>query len=387
MAGLDTLLRSARANDRAERMPRRRVAWAMEQSQPALHIDARSRDLCQALRESVPDMQSRATALDLAGTFPEADIALLRDLGALAAPLPIGLGGLGLGTDPAGARDLMQAHVNAIRLVTRYGTDTQLRTVAASALEGKLFGLWVTDAPRAPLHCQEDGILAGSKAPCSGAGHLARAVATATMANGETRMLLLELDTADRADFSGWDTHGMRAATNGSMDLTGLRIEPNNVLGEANDYLREPDFSAGAWRTSAVTLGGIEALVSEMRRSLVARGRAEDPNQNARAGQALIAQHTARLWMQQAAIAGETMQGDAADRINLVNLARIAVEAAALAIIPLVQRSLGMAAFRRGTLTELLFRDLAMYLRQPAPDETLAAAAANFMQRDLPDLA
>ena len=51
---------------------------------------------------------------------------------------------------------------------------------------------------------------------------------------------------------------------------------------------------------------------------------------------------------------------------------------------PLVQRSLGLAAFRRGSLVELLLRDLPTYLRQPAPDETLAEAAAYFMQHDFP---
>ena len=57
-----------------------------------------------------------------------------------------------------------------------------------------------------------------------------------------------------------------------------------------------------------------------------------------------------------------------------------------LDVVQLVQRGLGLAAFRQGSLAELLFRDLAMYLRQPAPDETLTAAAAHFMQRDLPGI-
>ncbi len=69
----------------------------------------------------------------------------------------------------------------------------------------------------------------------------------------------------------------------------------------------------------------------------------------------------------------------------MVNLARIAAETATLNAIGIVQRGLGMAAFRDGTLTALLFRDLAIYLRQPAPDETLTEAATHFMQREMPE--
>lgn len=51
------------------------------------------------------------------------------------------------------------------------------------------------------------------------------------------------------------------------------------------------------------------------------------------------------------------------------------MEFAGLDIIRLVQRSLGLTAFRAGTLTELLLRDLATYLRQPAPDIALDVLA------------
>lgn len=70
-----------------------------------------------------------------------------------------------------------------------------------------------------------------------------------------------------------------------------------------------------------------------------------------------------------------------------MNLARIAVQAAGLEVIQIAQRALGLGAFRHGTLAELLFRDVATYLRQPAPDETLTDGALRFMTRDLPPLA
>ena len=69
----------------------------------------------------------------------------------------------------------------------------------------------------------------------------------------------------------------------------------------------------------------------------------------------------------------------------MVNLARIAVERAALDVITLVQRSLGLSALHGVAIRpSALMRDLATYLRQPAPDETLTEAAAWFAQRELP---
>jgi alkylation response protein AidB-like acyl-CoA dehydrogenase len=366
-------------------------------------VEERKQRLLAGLADLVPRMQCTALALDRSGDFPCDDLNLLRGIGALGAPLPTSLGGLGMGTEPEGARDLMdalrligrgslsvgrlyEAHVNALRLVIRHGTDRQARNVAGDALEGHLFGLWVTDPPDAPLRLTEDFSLHGAKAPCSGAGYATRALVTALLHSAESRMVIIPLTPGERADLSNWDAHGMRATASGRMELDGIHVDSGSVVGEPGDYLRQPDFSAGAWRTSAVTLGGLEALVAEMRRQLVVRKRERDPHQLARVGEALIAQETARLWILRAAQLGEAADADPQDIANTVNLARIAVETACLDTIRIVQRALGLTAFRRGGLAELLFRDLGMYLRQPAPDETLIEAASHFMQRDLPAL-
>jgi alkylation response protein AidB-like acyl-CoA dehydrogenase len=366
---------------------------------PEIPASVRQR-LLDELARLVPQMRQHAVQLDMAADFPIEDMDRLRSLGFLAAPLPRELGGSGWGTQPEGATGLMQAlrllgqgnlsvgrlyeaHVNALRLLMRFGDLDQARTGARDALAGHLFGLWVTDAPDAPLRVEEDGLLAGSKAPCSGAGYATRALVTARLPSGGSYMLMIQSPGRDRTDRTGWDTQSMRSACNGLVRLDGIR--PTAVIGTDGDYLRRPDFSAGAWRTSAVTLGGLEALVEEMRRELVARQRDRDPYQRARVGDALIAQETARLWVARAAMFGESHDGNSDDIANFVNLARIAVETACLTVLEIVQRALGLAAFRRGKLSELLMRDLATYLRQPAPDETLAEAAEHFMRRPLPE--
>ncbi len=82
----------------------------------------------------------------------------------LAAAVPTRLGGLGVGLAPETAAGtmalfrllgrgnlalgrLIEAHVNALRLVFRYAPEPLCRAVAADVEAGHLCGLWVTDPP------------------------------------------------------------------------------------------------------------------------------------------------------------------------------------------------------------------------------------------------
>ena len=356
--------------------------------------------LLAGLRDQVAAMQAHAPALDEHSAFPADDLAALRTLGALGAPAPVALGGLGLGTEPEAAHALLdvlrllgrgnlamgrlyEGHVNALRLIMQFGDPRQQRRAADDAHAGHLFAIWVTDDPSDPLR-QTGDLLAGSKGICSAAGHASRAVVTVDTGAAEPRMAVLTLTGAEQVRPSTRHVQGMRAACSLPVGFDGMPIDEGDYLGAPGDYLREPDFSAGAWRTTAVTLGGLEALVTEARQQLVARRRDADPHQLARIGQALIAQETARLWTREAAIRGESATADAAETVAFVNLARLAVEAACLDAMRLVQRSLGLAAFGSVNPVERMCRDLATYLRQPAPDETLTSAAHYFMHQPMP---
>jgi alkylation response protein AidB-like acyl-CoA dehydrogenase len=170
----------------------------------------------------------------------------------------------------------------------------------------------------------------------------------------------------------------MRASATGAVDFSGLRIDPIDILGEDGDYERQPYFSGGAWRFCAVQLGGMDMLLDLLRAHLSRTGRGGDPHQAARLGDAGIAVETARLWVERAArMAEEAEQIQEPERIvAYVNLTRLAVERAGLCLLELVHRSVGLQSFMRPNPIERISRDLATYLRQPAPDRALVNAAA-----------
>jgi alkylation response protein AidB-like acyl-CoA dehydrogenase len=176
----------------------------------------------------------------------------------------------------------------------------------------------------------------------------------------------------------------MRATQSGTVDFNGYVPHSADWIGAERDYWREPAFSAGAWRTLAVIVGGIDALVDELRGQLHARKRHDNPHQAARIAAALIAQETAALWTRKAATLAEEATTVGADAIGYVSLARRAVEMTALEAIQLSQRSLGLAALVESNPAERLIRDLTTYLRQPALDEALEEAAGHFVGAPLP---
>jgi alkylation response protein AidB-like acyl-CoA dehydrogenase len=352
----------------------------------------RGRVLQTRAREVGETAFARGGDYDEDGAYPAEDVAALHESGLVTAVLPVRNGGVGLsgvplsevlrsigsGSLPLGR--LFEGHVNAIELVLRYGERQQVDLVAAEARAGRLFGVWNTDDANdlRLVRRRERYRLVGRKILASGARHIERPLVTATDEDGRRLMVLPRLRPSDRADLSGWTAQGMRASATGAVDFTGIEIDSVEILGRAGDYERQPWFSGGAWRFAAVQLGGMERLFDLLRRHLQETNRGRDPHQAARLGESAMAIETARLWVVQAASLAEPPLDSRAPEqlVAYVNLVRLAVEAAALELMQLVQRSVGLRAFLRPNPIERISRDLATYLRQPGPDRALTDAAA-----------
>lgn len=333
-----------------------------------------------------------AARYDVDGAYPLDDVAALQESGLLSAVLPPEFAGAGLAGQPlcdtlrtigSGSLPLgriFEGHVNALGLVARYGRRDQITLVAGEACEGRLFGVWNTDDREGLRLVAEQGSyrLEGRKILASGAGYIERPIVTASTPDGARLMLMPRLRMGERSDLSRWTAHGMRASATGSVDFSGLPVEPIEIVGDEGDYERQPAFSGGAWRFAAVQLGGMERLFDCLCAHLRDTGRGGNPHQAARLGEAALAVETARLWVERAAAVAEaSSQASGADRtVAYVNLARLAVERAGLDLMELVHRSVGLAGFMRPHPIERISRDLATYLRQPGPDLALTNAAA-----------
>ena len=286
--------------------------------------------------------------------------------------------------DPALAR-LYEGHLNAVKLVELHAATPLRELVRERVRGGTLLGVWGAvgaDPLRVAAVGEGHWTLAGAKRFTSGLGLVGLAVVPVPDPERptEARLLLADVDDTARQCPSEWRASGMRATRSGSYRFDGLRLPTERLLGAAGVYAHEPWFEGGIWRYVAAHVGTMEALVDELVGALRARGRAGDPHQGARIGQAAALVLGARALTERAALAVESAGAADAPTIAragaLALLARESVERGATELLALVERGLGMAAFERGRRVERLRRDLGLYLRQAAPDAKLARAAS-----------
>ena len=112
-------------------------------------------------------------------TTPEAYLDLLRPLYAAGRrDLPIGR--------------LLEGHVDAVQIVFRYGTSSQVAALRARIAAGAMLGVWNAGLPGESL-VLTGGRLTGGKGYASGAGILTHALVTADSESGP-QLLLLDLE-------------------------------------------------------------------------------------------------------------------------------------------------------------------------------------------------
>lgn len=287
----------------------------------------------------------------------------------------------GIGRADLSLGRLYEGHVNALKLFDWHGSPEQKAWLGQRLDDGKLFGVWATEPPPGvTLGAETAGSrLAGSKMFASGAGGLGHAVVTARLEDGRTQLAVIPADDPARADLSGWRVRGMRATVSGSYDLSGLACAPMQLLGKPDDYGTEPRFTAGAWRFTAVHLGGIEALLIETRKGLSEAARA-DPLQRLKFAEAVVAARTAYLWVREAA---QRAAIDSPDAPAFARMTRGVVERAGLDVMELAARMIGTRSAFDGQRIDKIIRDLSLYLRQAGPDHARDQAALAWLDRDV----
>jgi len=284
-----------------------------------------------------------------------------------------------------GARDLSvgrlyEGHLNGAQLVGRHGTAEQRARALADIAAGHVFGVWNTQESDNPVRIAARGdrfVLAGAKTWASGAGTITRPLVTALRDDGTTQLCLLPMETLRTAiDASVWRPHGMQRSDSFRISLDGIELAMEDMVGAPQVYERQPWFWGGAWRYAAVQSGAIERLFLETAAYLRARKRDTDAFQRVRLAEIRIAFHGCVHWLDAASAAwrdfdASETSANAARVIDVVDMARTAVETAAVDTIARVLRSVGASGLVEPHPFSRLVRDLEMYLRQPAPDAAL----------------
>lgn len=326
-----------------------------------------------------------AAARDRDGGFPHAAFDGMRRLGLIGAPplrpeeapqllrvlAAVGRGDLSVGR-------IFEGHVNAMFLIQMFGRAEQRTHFQTLAAGGALFGVWNTDAPGCAVTL-DDGQLQGKKNFASGADGLSHAVITAATPRG--RQMVVVSVGGRPVDRNWWQPLGMRASGSHVVDFAGGAVSPLDLLGEPDDYVREPWFTAGAARFAAVHVGGMHAVLDTAVAHLRQSKRAADPHQEHRLGLMATEVATGYAWLDHAAgcwakIGGRIAPQYCASVIATMSAARTAIERAALRVLELAERSVGAAGMIAPHPLERLVRDLRTYLRQPNPDGALAAVGA-----------
>lgn len=288
-----------------------------------------------------------------------------------------------------GAADLsvariLEGHVNAIMLVSRYGTQNQIAALAAGVKRGELSGVWGAEDAQGLRRIAQgaEWLLEGRKILASGAGFVTRPVVPVVTAEGHV-MYLLHLPQGERADVSGWKPLGMKATASGAVDLTGISVGVREQIGAAGDFMCQPIFSGGAWRFCAAQLGAMEHLAKLYGEHLRSRGRDKDPYQLERVAQCAAAYGTAHFWIEEASrrFGDDTLESQSV--VAFANLTRMVTERAALEVMERVQKGIGLTSLMSGHPAERVARDLATYLRQPVPDQAMSDAARAVLSGDL----
>lgn len=345
-----------------------------------------------------------ATKIDYSNAFPAEEFKQIAEAGLLVVPLDRALGGLGMGIDANTTYELLkllkiigrgnlaigriyEGHVNALQLIQTFGTPEQIDRYAEDAHNQKIFGVWnAEDADKLKIIPLDNGNyrLEGCKTFASGSGYVDRPFVNGALPDGRWQMCIVPMDeVATIADPSWWQPSGMRATASYKVDFTGVELSETALIGQPNDYYRQPWLTTGVVRFAAVQLGGAEALFDEARRFLCSLERTQDPYQEERFGKMAIALESGNLWLQGAAerianyapiFAGSPhqTQPDSIKLIAYANMVRTAIEQICFDVMQLVQRSVGTRGLLPPHAIDRINRDLTLYLRQPVYDAAIA---------------
>lgn len=258
---------------------------------------------------------------------------------------------------------LYEGHTDALAILSECGSPD---------LAGNgIWGVWAAEPPDAKVRITaRDGnqvVLCGTKAWCSGALQIDRALITAWADDDQPQLVAIDLaDASQRSNSDHWQAVGMGATA--SVDIE-FDHSPAIAVGHPGQYLSRPGFWHGGGGIAACWYGAATALAQYLHEHC--RKPRPDPHADAHLGAVDAALYGARAALHHCAAWID--QHPAADASLQVRRARAQVEQAAEQVLQHAGRALGAAPFCRNSHFARLSADLPVYLRQSHAERDLAA--------------
>jgi len=232
----------------------------------------------------------RASAYDVAAANPVESWRVLWPEGLLAGTIPTAYGGLGLDMATyiaviravargcASTAMTVHMHSTVMRFIDTVGTAEQKRRYFDEVVRrGKLFGSWGSE-PAVSLSrtllmetvIRQDGagyVMDGVKHFCTMALGASYYMVWCALDGGtdmakSLQLALVPADAPGIATDGKWDTLGMRATFSPSVTFTGVRVRPDDILGDPGASLRVGVIESFALGYAAVYLGIAESALA-----------------------------------------------------------------------------------------------------------------------------
>lgn len=152
---------------------------------------------------------------------------------------------------------IAEAHVDAVQIRGEAGGPTG---------HDRLWGVWASETPRLRVTAARIGEgrlrLEGRKGFCGGAGIVDHALVTVYV-DGAPALVAVPVDDLgpDRIDTSGWVTPALADTSTATVDLTGIEVGDDAIIGGPGWYTERPGFWHGAIGPAACWAGAAQGLV------------------------------------------------------------------------------------------------------------------------------
>lgn len=208
--------------------------------------------------------------------------------------------------------------------------------------------------------------LAGRKPWCSGAQAVDQALVSAWLADGRRCLAAVALDQPRICiDTSHWQAVGMAASASADIRFDGAL---GTLVGAPGQYLDRPGFVHGGAGVAACWYGAAARIASHLRDAAAQR---PDPHCQAHLGALDVVLGGAAGLLREAAACIDATPRDSC--LRAVSRARLAVEAAAEAVLRRVPRAIGPGPLCRNRELALLMADLPVFMRQSHAERDQAA--------------